>query len=178
MKTCQLVMTMLLASILASAQTKKDTLWLSLSYFVGDWRGEGGGEPGKGTYARSYAWALNKNFIEVINRSHYPAQEKNPKGEVHEDHGFISYDKALKTFVLRQFHIEGFVNEFRLESKSADGKNLVFVTNAIENIPAGWKGRETYRIISQDEFEETFELAPPGKEWSVYSRVLLQRVKR
>jgi len=44
------------------------------------------------------------------NQSTYPPQAKNPKGEQHEDRGFISYDKARKKFVLRQFHVEGFVN--------------------------------------------------------------------
>lgn len=40
---------------------------------------------------------------------------------------------------------------------------VVFTTEAIENIPAGWRARETYIVHGTDEFEETFELAsrPP-----------------
>ena len=38
--------------------------------------------------------------------------------------------------MLRQFHIEGFVNQYKLESISADGKTIVFISEAIENIPA------------------------------------------
>ena len=81
---------------------------------------------------------------------------------MHEDIGYFSYDKGLKKFKLRQFHVESFVNEFVLDSISTDGKTIVFITIAIENIPKGWRAKETYRFISENEFEETFELADPG----------------
>jgi hypothetical protein len=45
----------------------------------------------------------NNRFIYVRNKSIYPPQEKNPKGETHEDTGFFSYDKAVKKLMLRQF---------------------------------------------------------------------------
>lgn len=89
----------------------------------------------------------------------------------------FSHDRALKKSVLRQFHGEGFVNEYVSESVSADGKVLEFVTVRIENIPPGWKAKELYRIISPDEFVETFSLATPGKEFEVYSEAHLKRVK-
>ena len=53
---------------------------------------------------------------------------------------------------------------------------LVFTTEAIENIPAGWRARETY-VVAADRLEETFELAEPGKEFAVYSRNRLTRAK-
>jgi hypothetical protein len=39
---------------------------------------------------------------------------------------------------------------------------------AIENIPPGWRARETYRFSGPDEFIELFELAEPGKEFTPY----------
>ena len=102
-------------------------------------------------------------------------QEKNPKGEVHEDVGFISYDRAAQKLVLRQFHVEGFVNHYVLDRLSEDGRTIVFVTAAIENIPAGWRGRETLQIVSEDEFVETFALAEPGKEYATYSETRFRR---
>jgi len=96
---------------------------------------------------------------------------------VHEDRGFISYDKSRKTFVLRQFHSEGFVNQFKIESISPDGKTIVFISESIENIPAGFRAKETCQIISENEFIETFELAEPGKDFELYSKAVLKRVK-
>jgi hypothetical protein len=99
------------------------------------------------------------------------------KSEVHEDAGMYSYDKALKKLILRQFHVEGFVNEYQIDSVSADGKSVTFTTVRIENISAGWKAKEVYRIVSPDEYIETFLLAAPGKDYEVYSETRLKRVK-
>ena len=155
--------------------SKQDSVWLPLKFMIGTWTGTSEGQPGKGKYERSYAFALNKKFIEVKNKSTYAPSKENPKGEVHEDHGFISYDRVRKTFVLRQFHIEGFVNQYKIESISPDGKTVVFISESIENIPAGFRAKETYRIISQNEFNETFELAEPGKDFELYSKAVLHR---
>jgi hypothetical protein len=167
----------LTVSMSASGQSKQDTVWNTLKPFIGKWSGESEGQPGKGSYERTYEFVLNNKFIEVRNKSTYPPSEKNPKGEAHEDHGFISYDKKRKTFVLRQFHIEGFVNQYRIESISPDKKTIVFISEGIENIPAGFQAKETYQILSADEFTETFELAEPGKPFEVYSKAILKRVK-
>src|SRR5688572_16045128 len=86
-----------------AAQTRQDTLWMPFKSFAGKWIGESEGQPGKGTYERSYEFVMSNKFVEVRNKSTYAPSAEKPKGEVHEDHGFISYDKARKIFVLRQF---------------------------------------------------------------------------
>lgn len=102
-------------------------------------------------------------------------QEKNKKGETHEDVGYFSYDKARKIIVLRQFHIEGFVNTYAQDT--SDPKRLVFASEAIENIAPGWRARESYKFISNDEFTERFELAEPGKEFELYVESHFKRVR-
>jgi hypothetical protein len=147
-----------------------------IAFLIGRWEGTSEGQPGKGTVRREYSRALNGRFVRVRNRSEYPAQEKNPKGEVHEDEGFFSFDRSRKRLVLRQFHVEGFVNQYVQEADSSVPK-LVFTSDAIENIPAGWRARETYVVHGPDEFEEIFELAEPGQPFAVYSRTRLKRAR-
>lgn len=149
-----------------AAQTKPDA-WEPLRFFVGAWEGTGEGKPGKSKTEREYRFVLNNKFLEVRNRSVYDPQPKNPKGEVHDDWGMISFDRGRKQFVLRQFHVEGFVNQFVMTS--TDDKTIVFTSESIENIPAGWRARETYKLLSADEFIEIFELAEPGKDFETYS---------
>ncbi len=143
---------------------------------VGRWSGTTEGQPGKGTVEREYERILGARFIQARNRSTYPPQEKNPKGEVHEDLGIFSFDSARKRIVLRQFHIEGFINQYVLEPDSPPGR-LVLTSEAIENIPAGWRARETLVFSGPDQVEEIFELAEPGKDFEVYSRNRLTRVR-
>lgn len=176
MKTIFVLLILLLPGF-SFAQTAND-VWKPFRGFIGEWTGTGEGEPGKGNYTRSYKFVLGEKFIEVKNKAEYPKQEKNPKGEVHEDIGYISYDKLRKTFVLRQFHVEGFVNQFTIESISPDGTSIVFISEAIENIPAGWRAKETYSLIGNGEITEVFKLAAPNGEFKTYSTVRLKRVKK
>ena len=126
---------------------------------------------------RSYEFVLNGKFLAARNKSVYAPQEANPNGETHEDRGMISFDRARKKFIFRQFHVEGYVSQYAAESIEEGAKRIVFVSEAIENIPPGWRARETYTILSADEFTETFELAEPGKDFEVYSEARLKRKK-
>jgi hypothetical protein len=147
-----------------------------VAFLLGRWEGTSEGQPGRGTVGREYTRALNSRFVRAVNRNEYPAQAKNPKGEVHEDEGWFSYDRARKRLVFRQFHVEGFVTQY-IEDADSPATKLVFTTEAIENIPAGWRARETYVVHGPDEFEEIFELAQAGKPFELYSRSRLKRVK-
>jgi hypothetical protein len=147
-----------------------------LRFFVGAWRGEQNGEPGRGVSERTYGFVLDGRFLQVNNTSAYPPQEKNKNGEVHHDMGMIGYDKARKKFVFRQFHTEGFVNTY-VQEETGDTKTLVFVSESIENIASGWRARETYSILNENEFIERFELAEPGKDFGLYSEAHLKRTR-
>jgi hypothetical protein len=147
-----------------------------LEFLVGRWEGTSQGKPGSGTVQREYVYVLGSRFLRVTNVSVYPPQPRNPRGERHEDTGFFSFDSARKRLVFRQFHVEGFVNQYVAEERPADSAALVFTTEAIENIPPGWRARETYRQLGPREVEEVFELAEPGKDFEVYSRTRMTRI--
>jgi hypothetical protein len=162
--------------ISATDRAKPDHFAL-LRAFEGRWRGESNGQPGKSTVERNYEFVLRAKYLNVRNLSVYLPQEKNRKGEKHEDWGMFSYDTTRKKLVLRQFHVEGFVNQYVLDRVSADSKELVFVSEAIENVPAGYRARETYRFTDSDSFEETFELAMPDKDFEVYAKTKFKKEK-
>ena len=170
------VLLVTLATLGLGAQAPASDPFARVSVLVGRWQGVAEGQPGKGTVRREYSRVLNGRFIRVVNRSEYPAQEKNPKGEIHEDEGYLSFDRSRKALMLRQFHSEGFVNHY-VEDPASPATRVVFTTEAIENIPAGWRARETYVVHGPDEFEEIFELAEAGKPFAVYSRSHFTRVK-
>jgi nitrobindin-like protein len=146
-----------------------------LAFLIGRWEGTSEGQPGSGTVRREYARVLNSRFIRAENQSIYAAQPKNPKGETHDHFEIFSFDRSRRRAILRQFHVEGFVNQYAADL-GAQANRIEFTSEAIENIPAGWHARETYVLLGPDEFEEVFELAEPGKGFDVYSRARLKRV--
>jgi len=80
--------------------------------------------------------------------------------------------------ILRQIHQEGFVNQYVMNKSASGPKKLVFDSEHFENFDNSWKARETYEVVSNDEFIETFELAEPGKEFRIYSRNIFKRIKQ
>jgi hypothetical protein len=160
----------------AQESALKPDRFAAVRFMVGTWRGEQTGQPGRGTAERTYAFVLNDRFLQETNRSTYPPQDQNKAGEVHHHISMIGYDGGRKRLVFRQFHTEGFVNTY-VQQPGGDEKTVVFVTEAIENIPAGYRARETYTVVSRDEFIERFEIAEPGKEFELYSEARLKRVR-
>jgi len=167
---------LLIPAVIRGQQSAAPDPFHRVGFLIGRWEGISEGQPGKATVRREYTRVLNSRFIRVHNRSEYAAQEKNPKGEIHEDEGWFSFDRARKKIVLRQFHVEGFVNQY-VEDADSPPSTIAFTTESIENIPAGWRARETYVLHGPDEFEEVFELAESGKPFELYSRARLRRVK-
>ena len=166
-----------LAGISHAADLSPDR-WSPLRRLIGDWTGAASGHAGGGTVTRKYSFIMGERFVQEINTSRYPPQEKNKAGEVHEHLGVFSYDKERKLIVLRQFHVEGFVNTYHQAGSSEGAATLVFDSEAFENFSNLWKARESYEFLSDDEFIETFELSAPGKPFEVYSRNHFRRVAR
>jgi len=162
------------ASAQQASDARPDPL-APLARFVGHWEGSSTGQSGAGQVTRSYAPIMRGRYLLEENLSRYPAQAANKPGELHEHRAIFSYDRARKTIVLRQFHVEGFVNTYR--PLSAPGEQpMVFESESFENFDHSWKARESYEFSADgDAFVETFELAPPGKPYEVYSRNQLRR---
>jgi len=173
MKRLWILPVVFLAAISALAQSDP---WAPLRAFEGKWEGDTSGKPGKWTTSREYRFELNGKFMFQRDKSQYQPSDPAGKPLLHEDFGVFSYDTSLKKILWRQFHSEGFVNEYALESASEDGKSLEFVTTHIENLP-GFRAKKQYRVVSASDIEETFWLAPPGKELAVYTVAHLKRVQ-
>ena len=137
--------------------------WDRLKQVVGNWEGTGEGTPGTSRIERHYEMILHDKFILTRNTSVFAPQEKNKKGETHEDLGVYSFDSGRKKVVLRQFHGEGFVNQYVLEEVRDGGDTLVFTTESVENGPPGFRARLTITLSGDNELAEDFELGFPGR---------------
>jgi len=168
-----ILIALLLSTAIAQAQSDP---WAAVRVFEGRWEGVVTGKPGKQLSQREYHFEYNGKFLSQRDDSVYQPQSASDKSGSRGDFGVFSYDAIQKKIVWRQFHSEGFVNEYTLDSVSPDGKAFEFVTYRIENFPGG-RAKKSYRVISPDELEETFYLAPPGKEFEVYTVAKLKRVK-
>ncbi len=172
-----LVVLALLPCLVLAQDTKKEDVWEPLRPFIGQWAGTGSGNSGTSTVETKFGFVFNETYLQVTTKAVFEPQEKNPEGEIHEDLGYISYDKGRKKFVFRQFHVEGFINQYVLDSISADGNTIVFTSESLENAPPGMSARLTYTLVAPDELTSAFDLAFPGKEFSCFSQNTFKRRK-
>jgi hypothetical protein len=56
----------------------------------------------------------------------------------------------------------------RVSLTTEDGKTMILDGESNENIPKDMRSRETYKILNDNEFTETYEIAEPGKDFVVY----------
>jgi hypothetical protein len=177
MKKILLLILVLLPGLIIPQADKKKDIWEPFQFFIGEWEGKGEGKSGISKVEKNFQFIMNGKYLYLKTKAVFEPQENNPKGEVHEDWGFFSYDLSRKKFVFRQFHIEGFINQYVLESISDDGKTLVFDSEEFENAPPDWRARITYEIVDDDNLVESFDLATPGKDLQCYIRNFLMRKK-
>jgi hypothetical protein len=158
-----------------SAKAPPPDRWQRLRSLVGTWEGESQGEPGKGRIRLEVSFVLNERYLRITGTSDYQPRKPGEKGEHHEDFGYVSFDKARSKFVFRQFHTEGFVNQYVMTGDPA-GEIMEFTSEALENAPPGWRAKETYSI-EDGELKHSFFLARKDNPFEVYASSTLKRVK-
>lgn len=174
----KILLILLFLSSIIFAQIENDTKkWEPLKFLIGKWEGSGTGKFGDSKIEREYEYLMGGTYIIGKNRSTYEEQEKNPEGEIHDHWDIISYNKVKAKYVFRQFHAEDIINTFILDSLNAAQGILEFESVWIENFIEGWKAKEVYKIINENEFIEIFYLASPGKEYSEYVRNTFKRIE-
>ena len=170
-----IILVLVLPRLLWAQAEEKEDIWQPLRPLIGEWKGKGSGASGASEIEARYEFALGDRYIEAWHRSVFEPTERKPEGAIHEDTGFISYDSGREAFILRQFHVEGFVNTYVLDSLSADGNTLVFVTEAVENAPPGTRVRWEIVFRGEDELATSFHVAWSEGDYQCFSQDVLSR---
>lgn len=140
-----------------------------LNFLIGDWSGTGTGFGNDSSYIiSSFRYVLDDHFIEVSNESWFQPTKDKPKGEHHLDRGMISFDKSQNQIIYRQFHNEGFVNEYVLVDSLSTDSTFVFLTRNIENFVPGGKARFTIQKYSPQNITTFFDVSFPNKPFACF----------
>ena len=173
MRRMLLVFIVLLPSLVVAQTEEIKDDWAALKFLEGKWIDE---KPGVSKVKQEYEFIFKGKYLQMRTKAVFEPTEKNPEGEVHEDLGIFSYDQFRKTFVFRQFHSEGFINQYILDKKDSATKELTFISEQIENAPEGTKAKVIFKFIAEDEIEQSFHVAWPGKEYACFALNKLKRI--
>lgn len=153
-----------LTASLAAQPAKTGANWENWKFLLGDWVGQGEGQPGRGTGGFSFHPHLQDRILMRKNHAEYPAFKDQP-ASIHDDL-MIIYQEPDQPVKAIYFDNEGHVINYSAEF-SKDGNMLTFVSEPAASVP---RYRLTYTKAGKDTLNIKFEIAPPGKpdEFTTY----------
>ncbi|MDD3310336.1 MAG: hypothetical protein PHY69_10315 [Dysgonamonadaceae bacterium] len=131
------------------------------SWLMGEWKGEGIGNPGQGGGTFSFAYDLDKNIIIRKSHSEYPATDNKPK-IIHEDLMIVYFDDSKSPSNAIYFDNEGHIINYTITY--AD-KSITFTSNKLANTPIF---RLTYLLLEKDLVNTKFEMSQDGVNFMTY----------
>jgi len=154
MKTLKIVLfvAIILATQNLSAQQHKQ--WEKWSFLMGEWVGEGNGQPGQGSGSFSFTTDLDENIIVRKSITEFPATKDKP-ASTHKDLMYIYHDNTGNSSKSIYFDNEGHVINYTITYAE---NSTVFTSDIIQNTP---RFRLSYFLINKDTLNVKFEFAPP-----------------
>ncbi len=148
--------------------------WAPFRFLLGEWTGEGQGQPGATSGTATFRMDLDGRVIVRTSRTAVPATGSQPSS-VHQDLMVIYHDAPGRPARAIYFDNEDHTIEYDV-TISADGKAVTFLTRALPSAP---RFRLVYTQINADTVDVKFEMAPPGspEAFKVYTQGVTKRVK-
>ena len=143
---------------------------------VGEWVGDGGGQPGQASAGGfSFAPDLQGAVLVRKNFAEYPASKDRPAFR-HDDLTIVTRGTAGNPPRATYYDNEGHVIEYTV-SASPDGSRIEWVGSPQADRP---RFRFTYIFTSPDALKLRFEIAPPGQpeKFSLYIEASARRVPK
>ncbi len=148
----------LLPRTIAGSSEARKSDWGPLGFLLGDWVGEGGGQPGQGTGEFSFHPGLQNRILVRKSYAAYPATKDRPASR-HDDLTVIYKESESAPPRAIYFDNEGHVINYSI-TVSPDQKTIEFVSDVLPSSP---RYRLTYVKTGSTTLTLRFEIAPPGK---------------
>ncbi len=137
--------------------------WDQWNFLIGEWVGEGNGQPGQGSGSFSFQTDLDGKILIRKNHTEFPATTDRP-ASIHNDLLYIYPDYSGNASKAIYFDNEGHVINYTI-SYYAD--SIVFTSDIIPNTP---RFRLSYISLGNDKVNIKFEFAAPQnpEDFKVY----------
>jgi len=127
-----------------------------LQFLLGEWEAIGGGAPGEGSGACTFAGGLQDRVILRTNHAEYPASGGRPASR-HDDL-MVIYVDAGSQVKADYYDSEDHVIRYLVQSPRSG--EVVFLSETMPSVP---RYRLTYKLADNGTLDGRFEIAPPGK---------------
>ena len=157
----KLYLLIVLLLLAANAYGQQASPWEKWNWMIGEWKGTGSGEPGKGGGTFSFQPDLAKKILVRRAHSEYPAEGKKP-AIVHDDLMIVYLDTAGEPSNAIYFDNEGHTINYSIRYPD---KSIVFLSDKTANAPVF---RLTYTRTGMDMANVKFEMSQDGEKFMTY----------
>jgi hypothetical protein len=157
----KLFLFLIVFAISSSSYSQQTKVWDSWNWLIGEWIGEGSGQPGQGGGTFSFSLDLNNKIM--VNKSHseYPATENKP-AIIHESMMITSLDYKGTPSKAVYYDNEGHTINYQI---TYEDKSIVFTSEKIPNTPIF---RLTYTELNPQVVNTKFEMSQDGLNFMNY----------
>jgi hypothetical protein len=157
----KVILTLVFTGILLTTSGQQKDIWKNWNWLMGEWTGEGSGQPGQGGGTFTFSPDLNKNILVRRSHSEYPAAENRPK-VIHDDLMIIYPDQTGIPAKAIYFDNEGHTIEYSIVYA---GGSIVLTSQKTTGVPIF---RLTYTLPDKDTVNTKFEMSQDGINFMVY----------
>lgn len=149
---------------------QQDTTWNKWNWLIGEWIGEGSGQPGVGGGTFSFKYELDTKILVRKSISEYPAMGSKPK-IIHEDLMIIYLDYSGKPSKANYYDNEGHTINYLIAILD---KSIIFTSEKIANVPIF---RLTYTLLENETINTKFEMSQDGINFKNYIEGKSKKIK-
>ena len=140
---------------------QQNTAWTNWSWLMGEWKGEGSGQPGNGGGTFSFQSDLDGKILVRKSHSEYPAQG-NRSATIHDDLMIVSLDYTGNPTKASYFDNEGHTISYSITYAL---NTVVLLSDKIPNVPTF---RLTYTLLDKQTVNTKFEMSQDGEIFMTY----------
>jgi len=141
---------------------QQDSTWRNWNWLIGEWVGEGGGQPGQGTGTFSLKPDLDNKILVRKNHAEYPSGEKGGK-MIHDDLMIVYVDKTEPPSRAIYFDNEGHTIQYAV---SYDKYSITLTSDRVPDRPVF---RLSYQLLERDKINVKFEMSRDGENFATYT---------
>ena len=155
------ILTITLFGILTTCFGQQNPSWDKWSWLIGEWTGEGSGQPGAGSGTFTFRTDLDKKILVRNSHSEYPASGNKPM-VIHNDLMIVYPDYTGNPSKAIYFDNEGHTINYSITYAE---KSIVLTSDKIPNVPVF---RLTYTLLENGMVNTKFEMSQDGEKFSTY----------
>jgi hypothetical protein len=166
----KLIVIMAFIGFISTSFAQQSSSWDKWNWLMGNWAGEGSGQPGQGGGTFSFKPDLDQKILIRKSHSEYPASANKPQ-IIHDDLMIVYLDYTGNASKAIYFDNEGHTINYSITYAE---KSIALISDKMPNVPVF---RLTYSLLDDATVNTKFEMSQDGEKFMTYIEGKSKKIK-